>query len=619
MGTEARLFAVHLCLDLDTPARIQDVANQFFDYIILGGGTAGLTLAARLSEDPTKTVLVLEGGAAHIDVPDISRPASYGSHFANTNYSYEYKLAKQKFAGDRETVWQRGKGLGGSSGINFLCWLKPSRGDIDDFEALGNPGWCWENYQHFVTRTEGFREPSRLAKHKVDLKIDTIGRDGPLCLQFPNKIDEGERHIQQAFFNNGFSPAAHPMSGDPKGFFFAPVTHDSKSHRSYSTTAFYVPNKDRENLNVLITATVRRVLFTPEPSGNLIATSVEFEHGGEVYEVNAKQEVVVSAGALGSPHILELSGIGRRDVLEKAGIPLKLDLPGVGENVQEHIMSQLSYELKDDVQFDTLDMLRDPETYAKHLELHKNVEGIFTTGVTSFGFVTLDEVTPRAAEIYKSMEAIVGNLDPKTTPPGLLEQYSLLLDRYKSGSTNPGLEFISMPGMMSYPNPPEPGRRYSTLCVAVNHPWSRGTIHSTSSDPKKMPEIDPHYFERDVDLTLLLEMAKRARQVAQTSPMKEMIVKELNPGPEIESDEQLTKWIRETFSTVWHTSSSCSMLPKDKGGVVDHNLKVYGTTNLRVVDLSVIPLHVGTHTQSTVYGIAEQAADIIKGKFAAAV
>ncbi|KAI0684709.1 4-nitrobenzyl alcohol dehydrogenase-like protein [Cytidiella melzeri] len=258
------------------------------------------------------------------------------------------------------------------------------------------------------------------------------------------------------------------------------------SHRSYSTTAFYVPNKDRENLNVLITATVRRVLFTPEQSGNLIATSVEFEHGGKVYEVNAKQEIIVSAGTLGSPHILNLSGIGRRDVLEKAGIPLKLELPGVGENVQEHIMSQLSYD------------------------------------------------------------------------------------------------------------PSKPGRRYSTLCMAVNYLWSRGTIHSTSSDPKKMPEIDPHYFERDM-------------------------VEELNPGPEVESDEQLTKWIRETFSTVWHTSSFCSMLPKDKGGDVDNNLKVYGITNLRVVNFSVVPLHVGTHTQSTVYGIAEQAADIIKGKFEAAV
>nr|ALJ82905.1 choline dehydrogenase [Irpex lacteus] len=330
------------------------------------------------------------------------------------------------------------------------------------------------------------------------------------------------------------------MTGDPNGFFFAPVTHDKKSHRSYATSAFYVPNKDRKNLNVLVTATVRKVLTTTSSNGNVIATGVEFEYNGTVYDVNAKKEVIVSSGTLGSPHILELSGIGRKDVLEKAGIPLKLELPGVGENVQEHVMVGLSYELKDDVEFDTLDILRDPETLAKHLELHKTVEGVFTTGVTSFGFVTLDQLTPRANEIYQTMQDTVKNLDPKTTPPGLLEQYKILLDRYKPGSTNPGLEFISFPGMMSFPNPPEPGKRYVTLLVAVNHTWSRGTIHSTSNDPSKLPEIDPHYFEQGVDLTLLLELAKRAREVAHTSPMKEMIVQGLNPGSEVQTDEELT-------------------------------------------------------------------------------
>ncbi|KAI0089283.1 GMC oxidoreductase [Irpex rosettiformis] len=616
-------------------AKIEDVANQFFDFVILGGGTAGLTLAARLSEDPARTVLVLEGGAAHIDVPDISRPASYGSHFANTNYSYEYKVSKQEFAGGRELVWQRGKGLGGSSGINFLCWLKPSREDIDAFGALGNPGWSWENYQRRMQNIEGFSAPSEDAKQNVNLKFDTIGKDGPLKLQFPNKIDEAEQHIQQAslilFTTGGIrwmltyehrlssttaSTLRHTqsMSGDPQGFFFAPVSHDQKSQRSYSTTAFYVPNKDRENLSVLVNASVRKVHTATSPESNLIATGVEFEYEGNVYDVNARKEVIISSGALGSPHILELSGIGSKDVLEKAGVPMKLDLPGVGENVQEHIMVGLSWELKDDVQFDTLDILRDPETYAKHLELHKTVEGVFTTGVTSFGFVTLDQLTSRSLEIYKSMEDIVAKLDPKTTPPGLLEQYKLLLERYKPGSTNPGLEFISFPGLMSFPNPPEAGKRYITLLVAVNHPWSRGTIHATSNDPSKLPEIDPHYFEQGVDLTLLLELAKRAREVANTSPMKEMIVNELNPGPKVQTDEELSGWIKETFGTVWHTSSSCSMLPKDKGGVVDHTLKVHGTINLRVVDLSVVPLHVGTHTQSTVYGIADQAADIILGR-----
>ncbi|KAJ3556842.1 hypothetical protein NM688_g1799 [Phlebia brevispora] len=601
-------------------ASVEDVANKFFDYVIVGGGTAGLTLAARLSEDPSKTVLVLEGGGANVQDPNILRPASFGAHFGNEQYCFDYQSIEQAHLSDRKIDLQRGKGLGGSSAINFLCWTKPSVKDIDDFERLGNPGWNWDNYESFIARSEGFVDPPEEIKKKFKLDVDNwkIGRDGPINLSFPGKIEEAELKIQETFLNSGLSLAPKPLSGDPKGVFFIPNTYDPKTHtRSYSTTAFYLPNKDRANLTVLVNAPARRVLTEQAGNGRMSAVGVEFEHANRVYVVNVASEVILSAGSLQSPHILELSGIGRKEILERINVQTKIELPGVGENVQEHMLVGISWELKDDIAWDTLDLLRDPAVAEKHLELHATGEGLYTTGIIGFAFTTLDQYSPEAGNIYQSMKDKIAQMDPKTSPAGLLEQYRIQLERFEPGAGSPGCEFISLPVFLSGPNPPVPGKRYASILVATNHTFSRGTIHSVSEDPAKNPHYDPHYFEQGVDLDIHTEMTKYARKLAEITPFKDMIAKEANPGPEVQTDEQLREWIKSTVLSTWHTAGSCSMLPLEKNGVVDPTLKVYGTNNLRVVDLSVVPLHIGAHPQATVYAIAEQAADIIKGKFTA--
>ncbi|THG98101.1 hypothetical protein EW026_g4042 [Hermanssonia centrifuga] len=451
-------------------ALIDDVSNKFFDYIIVGGGTAGLTLAARLSEDPDSSVLVLEAGEANLDDPNILRPASFGSHFSNKSYFWDHLTNKQKYAGDRQNGWQRGRGLGGSSGINFLCWTKPPARDIDDFERLGNSGWNWKNYENCLERTEGFVDPSDKTKTTYNMNSDNW-KIGPLSLAFPATMDEAELKIQQTFLNSGLNPAPHP--------------------------------------------------------------------------------------------ILELSGIGREDILESIGVPMIMDLPGVGENVQEHMFIGLSWELKNDVKFDTLDLLRDPVMAAKHLDLHPTGSGLFTTGIVGFAFTTLDKVTSQAGTIYQYIKEMISDMDPETSPPGLMEQYKIMLERFEPGKGSPGCEFISFPGLLSHPNPPADGKRYVTILAATNHTFSRGTIvsptvtvcaelvsvplliilmeikHSTSSNPTKDPEFDAHYFEQMVDLDIFTEMCKFARKLADVEPLKDMIVKELNPGAEVQTDEQL--------------------------------------------------------------------------------
>ncbi|KIP10401.1 hypothetical protein PHLGIDRAFT_240805 [Phlebiopsis gigantea 11061_1 CR5-6] len=599
-----------------TPA--ESVQNAFFDYVVVGGGTAGLTLAARLTEDPHVNVVVLEAGEANIDDPQLLRPAIFGSHLGNKTYAWDHQTTAQEHVNGRQSGWHRGKGLGGSSGINFLCYTKPPARDIDDFEKLGNPGWNWKTLEPYFGRAEGFVEPSAEYKKKTGVKSESwnVGRQGPLKITFPATIADAEVKIQQAFLNSGLPPATQPLGGEPKGVSFLPCTYDPENHkRSYSTTAYYLPNKDRPNFKVVVGAHANRVVTETARDGGITAVGVEFsdESSGNTYTINAKREVALCAGALKTPQILELSGFGQKEVLDKIGVPVKVELPGVGENAQDHTFLGLSWELKDDVPFDTLDLLRDPVVAAKHLELHEAGSGLHTTGIVGFSWCSLDMFAPegRHAQIFQKMQDAVAALDG--THPGLKEQYELSLERFrldKPGS--PGSEFISFPGFLSGPNPPVPGKRYATILVAMNHGWSRGTIHSTSADPTKEPEFDARYFEQSLDLDIHVEMVKFARRVANTAPLKDMVVKEVNPGPEVQTDEQWAEWLKGNFGTTWHTAGSCSMLPREKGGVVDPELKVYGTNNLRVTDLSVVPLHFGSHPQSVVYAIAERAADIIK-------
>ncbi|TFY67647.1 hypothetical protein EVJ58_g1480 [Rhodofomes roseus] len=597
-------------------ATIDQVSNKFFDYVVCGGGTAGLTLAARLSEDPNVSVLVLEAGGANLDVPGILRPASWGSHFTNVDWTWPYKTIKQKELGDADYFWFRGKGLGGSSGINFMCWTKPPKEEIDGKSATSSS--LISSLMRYRVRETRFVPPSeevRKRNDNVNMNFDTwkIGRDGPLKLAYPGTIDDLEKKTVQTMLNAGLSKAAHPLSGDPKGVFLIPNTYDPEKHvRSYSATAFYLPNKDRPNLKVLINAAVHRLKTQTAANGKLSAVGVEFEYDGKVHTVNAQKDVCLTAGSLKSPQILELSGIGRKDVLEKIGVPLKVELPGVGENAQEHMFIGISWELKEDVGFETIDLLRDATHNAKHLDLHALGEGLYTRGIIAFAFTAPNQISPLADTIYQKTKAKI-EANKGKFPPGLLEQYNIQLDRLKRGA--PGCELICIPGYLSGPAPPAEGKSYLTILAAVNHCFSRGTIHSTSSDPHKDPEFDPRYFEQEVDLDIFTESVKWCRKLADLSPMKDVIVHELNPGPQVKDEAQVRDWIKKCMGTTWHTSSSCSMLPKEHNGVVDPELKVYGTNNVRVVDLSVAPLQFAAHPMATVYAIAEQGADIIKGKF----
>ncbi|KAI0031875.1 GMC oxidoreductase [Vararia minispora EC-137] len=591
-------------------ATIDDVSGKTFDYVIVGGGTAGLVLAGRLSEDPDRTVLVLEAGGAHLDDPNITMPASYAKVFGDPEYDWGFTTVPQEHADGVVYGWQRGKGLGGSSAINFYVWNLPPKADIDAWEALGNPGWNWKNFIKYAKKSETFLPPPSAAVEQEGLTYDKVyhGTQGPLGLGYCNMRTGWEQAVTGALQKHGFKQSHDHQAGDTTGTNYTTSTVDPRTNQRAFSQAYLSP---RPNLTVLTNAPATQITaFPASNTGAFVASGVRFVVEGKEHWTGAAREVVLSAGAIKSPQILELSGIGSAPHLASLGVEPKVDLPAVGENAQEHMFCGVSWELKEPEKFNTLDPLRDPKRLEAELQKYAQGDGLFTLGIVGIHMAPLAAVSPRASEILATAPA-----PASASAPGLAEQRVQQHKRVDERSAD--LEIISFPGFLSYPNPPEEGKKYLTLLAAINHPWSRGTIHAGSRDALAQPVIDPHYFEEGADLQTFIEHVKFVRRLGAEEPLASLLAKELNPGPAIASDAEVAAWLKKHLSTTFHTAGTTAMLPRARGGVVDPSLKVYGTQNVRVVDLGVVPLHIAAHTQAAVFAIAEQAADIIKGTFKA--
>ncbi|KAJ7145703.1 GMC oxidoreductase [Mycena epipterygia] len=569
-------------------ANLSDVSGKIFDYVVVGGGvtfqhvTAGLALASRLSEDPSVTVVVIEAGEANIGDPNILVPAQFGRTFKNSKYDWAFMTEKQKFSNNNEFMWSRGKGLGGTSGLNFYAWIKPPATDIDAIEKLGNPGWNWKEYLKYSQRSETFHPPREeqmnLYPHTYESSFH--GTSGPIHTTIPFHFHALDSLFQQTLVNKGLKSIKDPYGGDINGTWIANSTLDPSTWtRSYAATGYFLPVQERPNLTVLTDATVTRIVFNdPIPGQNLTATGVEFVHSAHTCHVNAKCEVILSAGkqvisnvfrAIQNPKILELSGVGRAEVLGHLGVDVKIELDGVGENVQEHTFMGVSYELAGSPE--TWDRMREPAYAAEAMKLHAEGRGPQRIGITSFAYFSLSAATPEApALIDRAAEGLHAN---EMLPPGLQEQLDLQLACLRDDSA-PDLELIGFPSL------------FTTQIHRMN-------------------------------LEILVQHFKYIRTMAQTEPMKSGVVREVDPGPACVTDEDIREYIKNTLVSTWHTIASCSMLPREKNGVVDPDLKVSGeirgvrstvlTKRDRIVDISILPLHIAAHTQATAYMIAEKA------------
>ncbi|KAF5329742.1 hypothetical protein D9619_009174 [Psilocybe cf. subviscida] len=580
---------------------VDEATQKHFDYIIVGGGTSGLALATRLSENLKTSVLVVEAGQGHFHDPKVDIPSNFGSVLNDPKYVWDFTTTEQPNLNGRVLPMPRGKGLGGSSNINWLVWCKPPTADIDAIEKLGNPGWIGGS---MVDAYPGltFNPEYRVAEGSIQISfppqsytVDKVVRDA--ILQIPNVEVIGD-----------------PTGGDISGTWMCSANVDPRNReRITAASGYLLPHMKRENLSVLTECSACRILLSDpqHAGGDLTASAVEFIYHEQRHVVHGSS-VVLCAGPVKSPQILELSGVGNPRILSDIGVDVKIDLPGVGENLQEHTFLTTTFELRPDAPVECFDLFVDPDHRKLAEETYASGAG-YRMGITSQTFIHLSIANPaESGDIILRAEQEVEALKKSGSPPaGLCEQYDIQLDNLKNPSL-PDQQVMILYG--SYPVPC-PEKRLITLFGGQHHPFSRGSIHAMTQDPLRHARIDPNHISTNIDLELSIQDVKLMRKIAATEPLKSAILQEITPGlPACVSDKDLREWAKAEICAMCHTIGTCSMLPREKNGVVDPYLKVYGSSNLYIADLLIIPLHFAAHAQTVAYVIGEKAADILTSK-----
>jgi choline dehydrogenase-like flavoprotein len=538
---------------------------------------------------------VIEAGADGRNESKIYIPGLRGSTFGSA-YDWSLATTPQAATNNRTIVHNRGKVLGGSSAINLLIWNRASSREYDIWEELGNKGWNWESMFPAMLRAENFQRKNGIAQYGED----GVGHGGPVETAL---LENPPPHVQACIptlESLGLEQNLESLNGDSLGTMYQPATHRLSNHtRSYSVD--YLPRAG-SNLVLMTNTTVAKLELSKNGTS---VTGVVLTSGKKIH---ARKEVILSAGSLLSPKILELSGIGRKDVLARVGIEQKVDLPGVGENLQDHLRIQTTYELQPNIT--GLDILRYNQTRAAiELDLwSQNQTSLYQYSGSCYGFLQWPQTTTNTTHLLDLARSAA---DPTNAIDRM--KLSLLSD---PRSRAPDLQVVFGDGYIGtrgYPaaGTPGHGKSYATLLAGVMHPFARGSVHIVDASPSSAPAIDPRYLSNAFDLEATKQAAKYLRQMGTSSPFKDLCVAEFDPGSRTQSDAEWEAYVRENVSTFYHPLGTCAMLPEADGGVVDGELRVYGVRNLRVVDASVIPIMISANIQTAVYGVAERAAEII--------
>ncbi|KXH66976.1 GMC oxidoreductase [Colletotrichum salicis] len=561
---------------------------QSYDYIIVGGGTAGSALATRLSLGlPDAQILLLEAGPSALDELRINVPGLRGS-ILGTEYDWNFTSIDQSALGSRQIPINRGKVLGGSSAMNYLCYDRAAAAEYEAWGEMGSEGWSWDVMIEAMTKSENFTGSDK----------DPRGRSGPIRNTYNRVVYDVLNTWQPAGTELGLPINEEGnMHGNPIGIMFQGTNIDNTDYsRSYSANS-YLPLAG-SNLEVKTNAQVVKVNLNKTCDDDYAATGVTL---GDGTVLNAAKEVILSAGSIQSPGLLELSGIGQTAVIEAAGVEPLIDLPGVGENYQDHIRTSNVYRLKDE--FDSFDaLIFDSNGANATAELQKWIDGevsLYDYTTAAYGFLHWGQIDSQAqAEIIALAEAEFGNsiypIDKKK------------LEFLKDNSV-PDYELIfdaNYVGAAGYPG----SGKFITIFSTVMHAFSRGNVHIDPANPTGKPIIDPKFLSNEHDIKAAVEGAKFARKIAEAGPLKAVWDVETEPGPDVLTDDQFREFAINTVTSFYHPVGTCSLLPKAEGGVVDADLRVYGTQNLRVVDNSIVPIIVSGHIQTAAYGVAEVAA-----------
>jgi len=529
-----------------------------YDYIIVGAGSAGCVLANRLSQDPANRVLLLEAGPSDWH-PFIHMPAGLAKLVGKKGVNWDYSTAPEPALGNRPLWWPRGKVLGGSSSINAMCYIRGNARDYDEWAALGADGWHWDNVLPYFKRSEG-NERGGSEFH---------GGDGPLGVSDPRHRNPLSEVFLEAARQAGHAPTDDFNGARQEGFgWYQTTTRDGA--RSSSARAYLKPVRKRPNLTVITGATASRVTIT---DGR--ATGVVYSVNGKgAFHQVAGKEVILSGGAINSPQLLMLSGIGPAAHLRQHGITVVRDLPGVGGNLQDHLdvctlqrcVRGLSYDQLSDV--------------SVGLQYYLFRKGPGTSNIAETG--------------------------------GFLRS-SLAEDE------RPDIQFHFVPAQLDdHGRNLLPGHGY-TLHACGLHPRSRGRIHLASASAGDKVRIEAGYLSdpEGYDLKVMLEALRLSREILAQPAFAGYRGEELQPGAQVQDEAGLVEFIRRKAESIYHPVGTCRMgRVDDPDTVVDPQLRVVGVAGLRVVDASVMPKLVSGNTNAPTMMIAERAADLILGKAA---
>ncbi|CUI57474.1 GMC family oxidoreductase [Achromobacter xylosoxidans] len=524
------------------------------DYIVVGAGSAGCVLANRLSANGQHSVCLLEAGPPDRS-PWIHIPIGYGKTMFHKVLNWGYYTEPDPNMLDRRIYWPRGRTLGGSSAINGLIYIRGQRQDYDAWAAAGNPGWSWEECLPYFRKLEN-----------NDLGPGaTRGTEGPLnatSIKTPHPLVEGLIGAARAL---GLPHVRDFNTGDQEGVGYYQLT--TRNGRRCSTAVAYLrPARGRANLRVETGAHAMAILFEGSR-----ACGVRYRQDGQVRTLRARREVILCAGALQSPQLLQLSGVGPAALLRRFGIGVVRDLPGVGENLQDHLQIRLIYETSQPIT--TNDQLR-----TLHGRAAMGLQWLLFRG------------GPLAVGINQG--GLFCRVDPASATPDTQFHFATLSADMAGGKVHPFS-----------------GCTYS---VCQLRPSSRGTVRLRSADPFEAPAMQPNYLSTELDRRMTVAAVKYARRLAATEPLAGLMKREFRPGAEVQSDDEILHFCREYGATIFHPSGTAKMGPReDPMAVVDERLRVHGVSGLRVVDCSIMPTLVSGNTNVPVVMLAERAADFI--------